>query len=157
MFFTHQCGLITDDHIWPRGTRLYNAPNSADYVIFPELLSKEPLGPIIRNDDKRWFDVVRWVVLSTVLAEEEGLTATNAEALKTSGNEEVRRLLGVIPGLGRGLDLDDAWGWRVVSQVGNYGEIYDRNLGKGTRLGMERGLNALWTQGGLMYAPPLGE
>ncbi|MCW2242819.1 amino acid ABC transporter substrate-binding protein [Azospirillum canadense] len=156
-FFTHQCDLITNDQIWLHGKRLYGASDSQKYVIFPETFSKEPLGPMVRSDDRRWFDIVRWVFLVTVLAEEKGITATNAQDMRTSEDMDVRKLLGVNSGLGQGLGLGDAWGWRVVTQVGNYGEIYERHLGQGSPLRIERGLNAQWTQGGLMYAPPLGE
>ncbi|MCW2241847.1 amino acid ABC transporter substrate-binding protein [Azospirillum canadense] len=156
-FFNHHCDLITNDRIGLYGKRLDDAPNGDGYVVFPEVISKEPLGPMVRADDKRWFDIVRWVVLATVLAEEKRITAANAEAMKASDDAEVRKLLGGRPGFGSGLGLDDAWGWRVITQVGNYGEIYDRHLGKGSALGIERGPNALWINGGLLYAPPLGE
>lgn len=156
-FFNHHCDLITNDRIGLHGKRLNDAPNGDGYVVFPEVISKEPLGPMVRADDKRWFDIVRWVFLVTALAEEKGITAANAGAMKASDDAEVRKLLGGRPGLGSGLGLDDAWGWRVITQVGNYGEIYDRHLGKASPLGIERGLNALWIKGGLLYAPPLGE
>jgi ABC-type amino acid transport/signal transduction systems, periplasmic component/domain len=155
-FFNHHCDLFTSDRISLHTQRRIKAPNSADYVILPEVISKEPLSPMVRVDEKRWFDLVRWVFLITVLAEEKGITAANAAAMKDSPDAEVRKLLGVTPGLGKGLGLDDDWGWRVVTQVGNYGEIFDRHLGAGSPLGFERGLNALWSRGGLLYAPPLG-
>lgn len=155
-FFNHHCDLFTSDRISLHAQRRLMAPDGSDYVILPEAISKEPLGPMVRIDEKRWFDVVRWVFLATVMAEEKGVTAANAAAMKESVDVEVRKLLGVTPGLGWGLGLDDGWGWRVVTQIGNYGEIYDRHLGAGSPLGIERGLNALWNKGGLMFAPPLG-
>ena len=155
-FFNHHCDLFTSDRISLHTQRRVKAPNSADYVILPEVISKEPLGPMVRMDEKRWFDVVRWVFLITVLAEEKGVTAANAAAMKDAPDAEVRKLLGATPGLGKGLGLDDSWGWRVVTQVGNYGEIFDRHLGAGSPFGFERGLNGLWNRGGLLYAPPLG-
>ncbi len=155
-FFNHHCDLYTGDRIGLHAQRRLKAPNSADYVVRPEVISKEPLGPMVRGDDKRWHDIVRWVFLATVLAEEEGVTAANAAARRDRADGELRRLLGAAPGLGLGLGLDDDWAWRVITQVGNYGEIFDRHLGAGSPLGIERGMNALWTRGGLMYAPPLG-
>jgi len=155
-FFNHHCDLFTNDRIGLHAQRLLKAPDSSDYVILPDVISKEPLGPMVRVDEKHWFDIVRWVFLATLLAEEKGVTSANAAEMKDSMDVEVRKLLAVTPGLGRGLGLNDEWGWRVVTQVGNYGEIYDRHLGAGSPLRIERGQNALWTRGGLMYAPPLG-
>lgn len=159
-FFNHHCDLFTSDRIGLHAQRLLKAPSSADYLILPEVISKEPLGPMVRADDRAWFDIVRWVFLATVLAEEKGVTAATAtataEAARESGDPDLRKLLGIVPGLGKGLGLDDRWGWRVITQVGNYGEIFDRHLGAGSPLRIERGLNALWNRGGLHYAPPLG-
>lgn len=155
-FFNHHCDLFTSDRLSLYAQRRLMAPDGNDYVILPETISKEPLGPMVRGEEKRWFDIVRWVFLATVLAEEKGVTAANAAAMREGPDAEVRKLLGGTPGLGWGLGLDDGWGWRVITQVGNYGEIYDRHLGAGSPLGVERGPNALWNKGGLMYAPPLG-
>ncbi|MCW2238185.1 amino acid ABC transporter substrate-binding protein [Azospirillum canadense] len=156
-FFNHHCDLFSSDRMSLYAQRRLMAPDSNDYVILPETISKEPLGPMVRTGEKRWFDIVRWVFLATVLAEEKGVTAANAAAVKEDTVDvEVRKLLGATPGLGWGLGLDDGWGLRVITQVGNYGEIFDRHLGAGSPLGIERGLNALWSKGGLMFAPPLG-
>ncbi|WP_448203558.1 amino acid ABC transporter substrate-binding protein [Azospirillum sp. sgz302134] len=155
-FFNHHCDLFTGDRIGLHAQRRLKAPDSSDYVILPDVISKEPLGPMVRVQEKRWFDVVRWVFLATVLAEEKGITSANAAGMKGSADVEVRKLLGAVPGLGAGLGLDDGWGWRVITQVGSYGEMYDRHLGAGSPLGIERGPNDLWNKGGLMYAPPLG-
>ncbi|NYZ13406.1 amino acid ABC transporter substrate-binding protein [Azospirillum sp. RWY-5-1] len=155
-FFNHHCDLYTNDRIGLFAQRLLNAPNPADYVILPEVISKEPLGPMVRAGDDRWRELVRWVILATIVAEEKGLTEAKAPMVKDSPDPEVGRLLGLTPGIGTGLGLDDRWALRVISAVGNFGEIFDRNLGAGSRLGIDRGQNALWNRGGLMYAPPLG-
>lgn len=153
-FARRRCDLVTGDRLSLVGWELRLA-NPDDYVIFPDIISKEPLGPVVRDDDPQWFDIVKWVIYATIAAEEKGVTSANIAAMKKSEDPEVRRLLGVDPGLGKSLGLDEAWGARVIEQVGNYGEVFERHLGVNTPLGLERGLNALWTDGGLMYAPPL--
>ncbi|HYH18651.1 MAG TPA: amino acid ABC transporter substrate-binding protein [Azospirillum sp.] len=155
-FFNHHCDVLTNDRISLFAQRLLNAPHANDYVILPEVISKEPLCPTIAPGDAEWYKVVRWVILATVLAEERGVAAADAVALNHHADPEVNRLLGLTPGVGAGLGLDDQWAYRVIAQIGNYGEIYDRHLGGSSPLGIERGLNALWNRGGLMYAPPLG-
>jgi general L-amino acid transport system substrate-binding protein len=132
--------------------------NPGAHVILPEVISKEPLGPVVRQGDSQWEDVVRWTLFATLLAEEAGVTTQNVDQLRAnSTNPEVRRLLGVEGGFGRLLGLGDDWAYRVVKAEGNYGQIFDRNLGRGSPLKLERGLNALWNANppGLMYAPPL--
>ena len=155
-FFNHHCDVLTNDRVSLFAQRLLNAPHTNDYVIFPEVIAKEPLSPMIKSGDAGWYKVVRWVILATILAEEKGITAADAAALNHSPDPEVNRLLGLTPGVGAGLGLDDQWAHRVIVRIGNYGEIYDRHLGRSSPLGIERGLNALWNRGGLMYAPPLG-
>ncbi len=131
-------------------------PDPSAHMILPEVISKEPLGPAIRHGDQDWADVVRWVLLATILAEELGVTAENVATLKDSAtNPEIRRLLGSEGALGGYLGLSDDWAFRVISTVGNYGQIFERGLGKDSTLNLERGLNRLWTDGGLHYAPPL--
>jgi len=154
-FLRRRCDLLTTDRLELVGILASPVANPDDYVLFPEVISKEPLGPVVRDDDPQWFDIVKWVIYATIAAEEKGVTSANVAAMRGSEDPEVRRLLGVDPGLGEILGLDDAWAARVIEQVGNYGEIFERNLGQETPLGLERGLNALWTEGGLMYAPPL--
>jgi general L-amino acid transport system substrate-binding protein len=154
-FLRRRCDLLTTDSLELVEIRAFNVPNPDDYLLLPELISKEPLGPVVRDGDPQWFDIVKWVIYATIAAEEKGVTSANVAAMRGSDDPEVRRLLGVDPGLGESLGLDEAWAARVIEQVGNYGEIFERNLGKDTALGLERGLNALWTEGGLMYAPPL--
>ncbi|WP_159727597.1 amino acid ABC transporter substrate-binding protein [Methylosinus sp. Ce-a6] len=125
----------------------------ADHAILPELIDKEPLGPIVRQGDDRWFDIVRWTHFAMVDAEELGVTSANVDEELKSADPRVRRLLGVDGGRVEGLGLEADWVYRIVKHVGNYGEAFDRNLGPGSPIGLDRRLNALWTKGGLMYAP----
>ena len=152
-FFAGRCDAYTSDSSNMASVRT-TAPNPADYVILPDLISKEPLAPATRHGDAEWDDVVRWVVHALIQAEESGVTSANAAAMRDSNDPTVKRLLGTTPGFGEALGLDEAWAYNAISAVGNYGEIFARNVGPDTPLGLERGLNALWTDGGLMYAPP---
>jgi general L-amino acid transport system substrate-binding protein len=132
----------------------FTRPN--DFVVLPQRFSKEPYGPVVRRDDQEWFDVIRWTVMALIQAEELGVTAANAEELRrTSPNPEVRRLLGTDPLLGQALKIDPAWAFNAIRAVGNYGELYERHLGPNSPVGLERGVNNLWTRGGLMYAWPM--
>ncbi len=124
------------------------------HVILPELISKEPLGPAVRHGDDRWLDIVKWTVFALIQAEESGITSENVEALKASQDRGVRNLLGFSGHVELGAGLPEGWLYEVIRQVGNYGEIYERNVGPQTPRGLPRGLNALWTDGGLMYAMP---
>ncbi len=125
------------------------------HVILPETMSKEPLGPLVRHGDDQWFDIVKWVTFGTIQAEELGITSANVEEMAaTSEDPVVRNLLGAEGDLGQALGLDNDFMVKVIAQVGNYGEIYDRHLGPDTVFNLERGQNALWTEGGLMYSPP---
>jgi general L-amino acid transport system substrate-binding protein len=125
-----------------------------DYVVLPETISDEPLGPYVRQGDERWFKVVRWTIFALVEAEKLGVTQANVEAMRTSADPNVRRLLGTDGNLGQGLGLPNDWVVREVKTVGNYGESFERNLGAGSRLQLPRGQNRLWTQGGLQFSPP---
>jgi len=132
----------------------FSRPN--DYVILDQRFSKEPYGPVVRRDDQEWFDVVRWVLFGVIEAEELGVTSQNAEELRgSSENPSVRRLLGAVPDLGQAVKLQPSWMYDAIRAVGNYGEIYERNLGPNTSIGLPRGVNDLWTRGGLMYAWPM--
>ncbi|MBI0433885.1 amino acid ABC transporter substrate-binding protein [Roseomonas sp. KE0001] len=154
-FFSGRCDAIGTDATQLASARS-TAPNPGDYVILPERISKEPYGPVVRRDDPEWFDVIRWVTMAVVQAEELGVNSTNAEKMRAeSSNPEVRRLLGVTPDTGQNLKLPQNWAYDAIRKVGNYGEIYDRNIGPKTPLGLERGMNALWTEGGLLYAWPM--
>jgi len=133
-------------------------PNPNAHVILPEVISKEPLGPAVRHGDDQWADVVRWTLYALILAEEYGVTSKNVDQMRASStNPEVRRLLGVEGGFGRMLGLNDDWAYRAIKAVGNYGEVFERNIGGGSPLNLDRGLNALWSArpAGLMYAPPI--
>jgi general L-amino acid transport system substrate-binding protein len=124
------------------------------HVILEATLSKEPLGPAVLQSDAQWADVVRWVVYGTIQAEEFGITSDNVDEFLTSDDPAVRRFVGLEEGLGEGLGLANDFMVTVIRAVGNYGQIYDRNLGPDTPLDLARGQNALWTEGGLLYAPP---
>lgn len=131
--------------------------NPGDHAILPDVISKEPLGPLVRQDDPAWTDIVRWTLYALVLAEEHGVTTKTAKAMKDGADPEMRRLLGGEGDLGKSLGLDAAWAYRAVTAEGNYGEIFDREIGAGSALKLDRGLNALWNapRPGLLYAPPM--
>ncbi|MEG0821350.1 MAG: amino acid ABC transporter substrate-binding protein [Burkholderiaceae bacterium] len=154
-FLSGRCQVYTTDMSDLAGART-RAPNPADYVILPEVISKEPLGPSVRRGDDEWFQIVRWTQFALLDAEENGLTQANVDQIKkTSKDPNVLRLLGVSEDTGKLLGLDREWAYRVVKQVGNYGESFERNLGPKTPLNLPRGVNKLWNKGGLMYAPPI--
>jgi general L-amino acid transport system substrate-binding protein len=125
------------------------------HVVLPEIISKEPLGPLVRQGDDQWFNLVRWVAFAMIDAEELGVTSRNVDEKAKSDIPDVRRLLGFEGNFGEALGLGSDWAYRVVKLVGNYGEVFDRNLGKGSNLEIKRGINALWSKGGLHYAPPV--
>ena len=125
------------------------------HKILPEIISKEPLGPLVRHGDHQWGDVVRWTLNAMVIAEELGVNSGNLEEMKGSNNPEIRRLLGVEGDMGAQLGLTPDWAANVIASIGNYGESFERNIGTQTQIGLERGLNALWTDGGILYAPPM--
>jgi general L-amino acid transport system substrate-binding protein len=126
-----------------------------DHLVLPEIISKEPLGPSVRKDDVQWFQLVQWIHFALVTAEEDEVTKANVEEKLKSDNPEIRRLLGVEGKFGEGLGLTNDWAYRIVKAVGNYGEIFERNVGDGSPIKIKRGLNALWSKGGLQYAPPI--
>ena len=126
-----------------------------DQILLPETISKEPLGPAVKSGDDQWFSVVRWNYMALIAAEEMGLTSANVDAMKSSPVLDIRRFLGLEADLGAPLGLARDWAYQIVKQVGNYAEIFDRTLGAGSAIKLERGLNSLWTKGGLMYAAPL--
>lgn len=155
-FFGGRCNVAIHDRTALAGVHAGRLNDSQDYVVFPEVISKEPLAPAVREDDAMWRDTVAWVTYATIAAEELGVSQANVDEMKaTSTDPQVRRLLGVEPGMGKGLPMDDGWAYRVIKQVGSYGEIFERNLGQGSKFKLARGLNALWTDGGLLYAPPI--
>jgi len=154
-FFAGRCDVYTGDRVRLYATRAANAPNPDDYVILPEIISKEPLGPVVRHGDNQFADIVRWAQYAMIEAEEYGITSKNVDEMLNSENPSIKRILGVTPGMGKALGVDERWVYTIVKQVGNYGEAFERNLGMGSPLKIDRGLNKLWTEGGLQYAPPI--
>jgi general L-amino acid transport system substrate-binding protein len=149
-----RCDAFTTDASGLYGIRLTLA-NPDDHIVLPEIISEEPLGPVVRQGDDQWFSIVKWVHFALINAEEAGITQANVEEMKTTGNQDVKRILGVDGTFGEGLGLGNDWAANIIKAVGNYGEIFERNVGAGSPLKIERGLNALWTNGGLQYAPPV--
>ena len=154
-FFSGRCDVYTGDKARLYATRAANTANPDDYEILPEIISKEPLSPAVRHGDSQFADIVRWSQYAMLEAEEHGITSKNVDEMLKSDNPTIKRILGVTPGMGKALGVDEKWVYTIVKQVGNYGEAFDRNLGPGTPLKIDRGLNKLWTQGGLQYAPPI--
>ena len=152
-FFEGRCDVFTGDRLMLSSNRSV-ATKPTDYTLLPDLLAKSPLGPMVRQGDDQWLNIVKWVVNVTILAEEKHLTRANVEANRTSNDPEVRRMLGGTPGLSKQLGLSDDWAYQVIRQIGSYAEIYDRTLGEGSFLKLPRGLNKLWSDGGLLYSPP---
>ena len=155
-YFTGRCIAYTTDASGLSSTRSKVAKNPKDHLILPELISKEPLGPMVRRGDDEWFAIVKWVIYGTMEAEEYGVTQANVDQMKTSADPVVQRLLGGgNEDTGKLLGLDKDWMFRVIKAVGNYGESFERNVGPKTPLNLPRGLNNLWNKGGLMYAYPV--
>jgi len=150
-----RCDVLTSDQSQLYAQRIKLAA-PADYVVLPEVISKEPLGPVVRKGDEEWFSIVKWTLFAMLNAEEAGITSKNVEAeAKATKNPDVARLLGADGEYGKDLKLPKDWAVQIIKQVGNYGEVFDRNVGAGSELKIERGLNALWNKGGLQYAPPV--
>ena len=153
-FLAGACDAFTTDASGLAATRA-TLPTPADYIILPEIISKEPLGPVVRHGDNQWGDIVRWTYFALVAAEEKGITKANIEEVIASTQDpEVKRMLGMEGDMGKMLGLDNEWAKRAIMANGNYGEIFETNIGSSTPIGLARGLNALWTQGGLQYTPP---
>jgi general L-amino acid transport system substrate-binding protein len=148
------CNVATGD-IAGLYTERLTLEHPEDSVVLPDVISKEPYGPAVSQNDPRWEAIVRWVHFALVDAEELGVTQSDVDAMRTSDNSDIRQLLGGDGSLGKGIGLDPAWAANAIRAVGNYGEIFDRNLGQKSRMQMPRGLNALWTNGGLQFAPPV--
>ncbi len=154
-FVSGRCDALTSDASQLAAIRANDTPNPDDYEILPEIISKEPLGPVVRHGDDQWFDVVKWTLFAQLEAEEKGVTSANVDEMLESSDPNVQRLLGVSGEMGAKVGLDNKWAYNVIKQVGNYGEMFERNVGKDSKLQLPRGLNALWIDGGLMYAPPI--
>jgi len=154
-FFSGRCDVMTGDASALAAQRIGRASNPDDYMILTERISKEPLAPVVRHGDEEWHDIVDWVVYALMQAEEQGVTQKNVDDMLKSDDPAIKRMLGVTPGMGKALGLDEKWAYNAVKGVGNYGEIFDRYLGAGSPLKLERGYNNLWTKGGLIYAMPI--
>jgi general L-amino acid transport system substrate-binding protein len=154
-FESGRCDAVTSDQSQLYAQRIkLSKPDAA--VVLPTVISKEPLGPVVRQGDDAWFNVVKWSLFAMLNAEEYDVTSANVDELKAkSSNPNVRRLLGSEGEIGTNMGLSKDWAYQIVKQVGNYGEVFERNVGSGSPLGVQRGLNALWTEGGLQYAPPV--
>jgi general L-amino acid transport system substrate-binding protein len=155
-YFSGRCVAYTTDASGLASVRNKEAKNPADHIILPELISKEPLGPMVRRGDDEWFAIVKWVIYGLLEAEEYGVTQANVDQLKTGATDPVvQRLLGTTEDTGKLLGLDKEWMVRAIKATGNYGEIFERNVGPKSALGLPRGVNNLWNKGGLMYAYPI--
>jgi general L-amino acid transport system substrate-binding protein len=149
-----RCDVFTSDVSQLYAERLKLA-NPADHAVLPEVISKEPLGPLVRHGDDQWFDIVKWTLFAMIDAEELGITQKNVDDMAKSDKPELRRVFGTDGNLGEQLGLTKDWVARIVKATGNYGESFDRNVGAGSKLGIARGLNQLWNKGGIQYAPPI--
>ena len=153
-YINGRCDAFTTDASQLAGIRSA-LRNPEEHVILPDIISKEPLAPAVRHGDDQWFDIVRWTVFALIEAEELGVTQANVDQMLNSQNPSIRRLLGVAGDHGPLMGLDRRWAYNAIKAVGNYGEIFERNLGSGSPIGLPRGVNDLWTRGGLMYAMPI--
>ena len=149
-----RCDVFTDDASGLYASRLKLA-SPADQIVLPEIISKEPLGPMVRHGDDQWFDIVKWTLFAMINAEELGITQKNVDTMLKSDKPEMKRVLGTDGNLGEQLGLTKDWVVRIVKAVGNYGETFERNVGTGSPLGIARGVNNLWNKGGIQYAPPI--
>lgn len=155
-FFAGRCAAYTSDASQLAAARLAVPGGQQRFVILPDRITREPIGPVVRRGDDDWYTLVRWVLFTLIAAEENGLTAHNVATMRTaSPHPSLRRALGVGGGFGSVLGVDNDWAFRAIKCVGSYGEMYERNLGRLSPLKLDRGLNRLWTEGGIMYAPPL--
>ncbi len=149
-----RCDVYTDDQSGIYAQRL-KLSNPEEHMVLPEVISKEPLGPVVRQGDDQWLDIVRWVHYAMLNAEELGVSSTNADEMRESNNPDIRRILGTEGEFGSALGLSNDWAYQIIVRVGNYGEVFDRNLGPDTPMAIARGQNALWTKGGLQYGMPI--
>ena len=149
-----RCDVFTSDISQLYSIRL-KLSSPGDHVVLPEVISKEPLGPLVRHGDDQWFDIVQWTLFAMINAEELGVTQQNVDEMAKSTKPDLKRMFGTDGNLGEQLGLTKDWVTRIVKAVGNYGESFDRNVGAGSKLGISRGLNQLWNKGGIQYAPPI--
>jgi general L-amino acid transport system substrate-binding protein len=153
-FYKGRCDAYTNDASGLVAERT-KYKNPEKFVILRDIISKEPLGPAVRHGDDQWFDVMKWTVFALITAEEKGINSKNIDSFLKDKDPNIRRFLGVIKGNGKALGLDEKWAYNVIKTVGNYSEIFEKNVGKDSLLKLDRGINGLWNKGGLMYAPPL--
>ncbi len=151
-YMSGRCDAYSTDASGLAAYAFQQGPKAAEHVLLPEIISKEPLGAMVRKGDDKFFDLVRWVYFATLIAEEYGITQANVDSFATSNVPEVRRLLGLEGDMGKALGVDNKWAYNAIKQAGNFGEIWDRNI---TPMGVPRGINNLWNKGGLHYAPPM--
>lgn len=149
-----RCDAFTTDASALYATRL-TLKDPTDNIVLKEIISKEPFAASVRQGDDKWFNLVKWVQNALIISEELGVNSQNVDQMKSSTNPDIRRLLGVDEKFGESLGLSNDWAYNAIKKVGNYGEIFDRNVGSGSQLKISRGLNALWTNGGILYAPPI--
>ncbi len=153
-FEAGRCDVLTSDQSQLYALKIkLSKPQNA--MVLPEIISKEPLGPVVKQADDKWFNIVKWSLFAMVNAEELGLTSSNIDAKKKAKNPEVKRFVESDGPIAKQLGLNQDWAYQIVKQVGNYGESFDRNVGKNSPLNIDRGVNALWSKGGFMYAPPM--
>jgi general L-amino acid transport system substrate-binding protein len=153
-YLAGRCDVYTTDASGLYANRMQQ-PKPEEHIVLPEIISKEPLGPSVRQGDFQWFTIVKWVHFALINAEELGITQANVDQMATSTNPDIKRFVGNDGDLGKGIGLENDFAARIVKAVGNYGEVFERNVGSGSRLKIARGLNNLWSKGGLQYAPPL--
>ena len=151
-FLSGRCDAYSTDSSALATFRFSQGPKAAELVLLPEIISKEPLGVMVRKGDDKWFDLVRWTFVAMITAEEKGITSKNVDTFMESKDPDIRRLLGLEGDMGKSLGVDPKWAYNVIKQVGNFGEVWDRNI---TPMGVTRGINNIWTKGGLQYAPPI--
>ena len=149
-----RCDVYTTDASGLYAQRL-KLTNPDEHIVLPEIISKEPLGPVVRQGDDQWFNIAKWTLYAQINAEEMGVTMANVDEMKGSDNPGIKRLLGTEGAFGEAIGVSNDWAYQIIKGVGNYGEMFDRNVGPDTPLGISRGLNALWSKGGLQYAPPV--
>ena len=153
-YIAGRCDVLTADASQLHGERL-KTPRPDDHDILPEIISKEPLGPAVRQDDVQWFNIVKWVNFAMLHAEELGVSSETIDAALSSPKPEIKRLVGAEGNFGEQMGLTRDWAARIIRRVGNYAEVYERNIGVKSKLGIPRGINQLWTSGGILYAPPI--
>ncbi len=151
-FLSGRCDAYSTDASALATFRFSQGPKADDLILLPDIISKEPLGVMVRKGDDKWFDIARWTFIAMITAEEKGITSANIDSFMTSTDPDIRRLLGLEGDMGKALGLDNKWAYNVIKSVGNFGEMWDRNI---TPMGVPRGINNIWSKGGLQYAPPI--